>query len=195
MQNALLNTMSRQIEGRCQQVLAAAQHTAGAIVSETREKAAKRRADTLDRTQREVDRLAERMRQLAALQAEQDALSMRQKVSDEVLHSVETELARMAASPEFPAILEDLLAEVMKVAPESAEIIAPVAHAQRCRQWLAAHGYGHVNVLESTSLEDGVSVQDAQRSIRITNSLSSRFRKLEDQARKVCLQTLFGGTA
>lgn len=187
--------MTRQIEDRCQRALAAARQTADGIVAEAREKTAKRRADAVERTQREVAQLAQRTRQLAEMQAEQDALSMRQRVSDEVLHSVEGELERIAASREFPAILEALLAEVMTVAPEKAEVIAPAAHAQACRQWLAAHGYGHIPVLESATLKDGVSVQDAQRSSRITNSLSSRFHKLEDRARKVCLQTLFGGTA
>lgn len=195
MQHALFDTMARQTEERCQHALAAARETAGGIVSEAREKAAKRRADALERTQRELDRLAQRTRQLAEMQAEQDALSMRQRVSDEVLHSVKAELARIAASPEFPPILEALLAEIMAVAPERAEVIAPVAQAQACRQWLAAHGYGHIPVLESAALKDGVSVQDTQRSSRITNSLSSRFHKLEDRARKVCAQTLFGGTA
>lgn len=187
--------MTRQIEDRCQRTLAASRQTADGIVSEAREKTAKRHADAVERTQRELAQLAQRTRQLAEMQAEQDALSMRQRVSDEVLHSVEGELERIAASQEFPAILEALLAEIMTVAPEKAEVIAPAAHAQACRQWLAAHGFGHIPVLESVSLTDGVSVQDAQRSSRITNSLSSRFHKLEDRARKVCLQTLFGGTA
>jgi len=126
------------------------------------------------------------------VQAEHQAHSMQQAVADEILHSVDAELDRIAAGPEFPAILEALLRELMTVAPERAEVLAPPAHVERSRQWLASHGHAGVPVVPNAALLDGVAIQDAERTFRVTNSLSSRFHKLENEARKICLRLLFG---
>ncbi len=192
MQHALLDTMARQVEQRCVERLAKARETAEVLIADARRKAAEKSAETLQHTKREVEHQAERARHLASLQVELEARSMRQAVADEVLRSVEAELARIAESSVFPPILEALLEEVMTAAPFQAEVVVNAVHAERCRSWLSAHGHGAVPVVESTALRDGVAVQDVKRSYRITNSLSSRFQKLEGEARRICLQTLFG---
>lgn len=192
MQHALLDTMAGQVEQRCQERLVKARKEAEAIVAAAREKAAKQRSETLDRTNREMERLAERARELAALQVDLEALSMRHAVADEVLQSVHDELARIAEGPGFPAVLESLLAEVMRAAPPQAEIVAPVGRGDVCRDWLNANGHAGLPISESAALKDGVAVQDPARTFRVTNSLSARFQILENQARQVCLGTLFG---
>jgi vacuolar-type H+-ATPase subunit E/Vma4 len=192
MQHVLLDTMARQVEQGCEERLAAARAEADAIVSEARERADKRYAEGIERAQREVDRLARRARELAAVQAKQQSHSMQQAVADEILHSVDAELDRIAEGPEFPGILDALLRELMATAPENAEVLAPPAHVERCRQWLAANGHAGVPVVPHAALHDGVAIQDAQRTFRVTNSLSSRFHKLENEARKICLRLLFG---
>lgn len=192
MQHVLLDTMARQVEQGCETRLAAARTEAEAIVAEAREKAGKRYAEGIDRAKRDVERLARRARDLAAVQTEQQAHSMQQAVADEILHSVDAELDRIAAGPDFPAILDALLREIMTVAPNDAEVLAPPAHVERCRQWLANNGHARVVVVPYAPLQDGVAIQDAQRTFRITNSLSSRFHKLENEARKICLRLLFG---
>lgn len=192
MQHVLLDTMARQVEQGCEQRLAAARSEVEGIVTEARERAAKRYTDTIERTKRDVERHAQRVRELAALQAGQQAHSMKQAVADEILNSVAAALARVAEGPEFPGILEVLLSEIMTVAPPQAEVLAPPAHIERCRQWLASNGHAGTPVVPNDALRDGVAVQDTQRSFRITNSLSSRFGKLENEAREVCLRLLFG---
>jgi len=184
--------MARQVEQGCEERLATANAEAEAIVAEARDRAAKRYAEAIERAKRDADQLAKRARDLAAVQAEQQAHSMQQAVADEILHTVDAELDRIAESPAFPAILEALLREVMTIAPAQAEVLAPPAHVERCRQWLASNGHAGIPVVPGATLRDGVAVQDAQRTFRVTNSLSSRFLKLENSARKVCLRLLFG---
>jgi vacuolar-type H+-ATPase subunit E/Vma4 len=192
MQHALLDTMTRQVEHACEERLATARTEAEAIVAEARQRAADRYAESIERTTREVNRLAQRARDLAAVQADQQAHSLQQAVADEVLRAVGAELERIAEGPEFPGILDALLREVMAAAPAQAEVLAPPAHVERCREWLATNGLAGVPVIPTGELRDGVAVQDVNRTFRITNSLSSRFKKLENNARKVCLRLLFG---
>ena len=64
-----------------------------------------------------------------------------------------------------------------------------------CSAWLQANGHGSVEVESAAGLIDGIAVQDPQRTYRITNTLSSRFRLVEGEARKRCLGRLVGEEA
>jgi vacuolar-type H+-ATPase subunit E/Vma4 len=195
MREALFETMARQVAQRCEQIIGAAEEEAKSIVSEAQRTAQRRHDAAVAQVKREVERLAARARELAAVKAEHDALTMQQEVANEVLGQVEGELKGLAQSPRFPEILDALLAEIMANAPKDAVVLAPVAHEQRCREWIRSHGYSDVSVQASPYLVDGVAMQDAQRTYRVTNTLSSRFQKVKNDARKVCMRTLFGAEA
>lgn len=192
MQQALFDTMARQVADRCQAMLDAARAEAGVILKEAREHADQRRRDAVHAAEQEVQRLAERARQLLAVEAEHESLTMEQSIADEVLRSVSFELEKAAQSPKFPAIFDALLAELMTDAPKDALVTVPVSFGERAKTWLQQHGYPDVTVQESPSMRDGCSMQDAAHTYRVTNSLSSRLSKLQNEARKVCLRALFG---
>ena len=80
----------------------------------------------------------------------------------------------------------------MTVVPKDAVVIVPVSFGDRAKAWLQNNGHGGATVQESTALRDGCAMQDAGRSYRVTTTLSSRLSKLQNEARKVCLDTLFG---
>jgi len=120
---------------------------------------------------------------------------MEQSIADEILHSVGFELEKAAQSPTFPAIFDALLAELMDGAPQNATVTVPVSFAARARAWLDSHGLAGVTVAESAAMRDGCSMHDAAHTYRITNSLSSRLSKLQNESRRVCLDALFGQRA
>jgi vacuolar-type H+-ATPase subunit E/Vma4 len=195
MQQALFDTMARQVADRCQAALDAARAEAGSIVKEARERADLRRKEAVSAAQRDVSRLAERAQQLLAVEAEHESLTMEQSIADEILRSVGVELEKAAQSPKFTAIFDALLAELMADAPKDALVTVPVSFGDRTKSWLQQHGLGGVTVQESAEIRDGCSMQDAARTYRVTNALSSRLNKLQNEARKVCLNALFGGGA
>jgi vacuolar-type H+-ATPase subunit E/Vma4 len=195
MQQALFDTMARQVADRCQALLDAARAEAGALLKEAREHADRRRREAVQAAEREVQRLAERARQLLAVEAEHESLTMEQSIADEILRSVSFELEKAALSPKFPAIFDALLAELMADAPKDALVTVPVSFGERAKAWLQQHGYPDVTVQESPAMRDGCAMQDAAHTYRVTNSLSSRLSKLQNEARKVCLRSLFGGGA
>jgi V/A-type H+-transporting ATPase subunit E len=184
--------MSRRVAEECDVLLARARGEAEGIVAEARRKAQQQRKEALARAHGEMKRLADRARELGAIQAEQETLTMEQAVADEVLQSVRSELEGIAARPDFGTILDALLAELAPVAPPDGLVLAPTGFGDRCRAWLRQNGHSGVAVEESGSLRDGVAVQDRGKTFRITNTLSSRFNKLENEARKACIHALFG---
>lgn len=192
---ALIDTMASQVAERCQAMLDAARAEAGAILKDARERAVQRRDSAVAATEKDVARMAERARQLLAIEAEHESLTMEQAIADEILHQVSAELEKAAQSPDFPEIFIALLAEVMAEAPKDALVTVPTGYGERARAWLREHGYGEVTVQESPAMRDGCAMQDKAHTYRITNTLSSRLSKLQNEARKVCLEALFGGKA
>ncbi|NUM53685.1 MAG: hypothetical protein HUU46_08580 [Candidatus Hydrogenedentes bacterium] len=192
MQQALFDTMARQVADRCQAVLDAARAEAGAILKEARERADHRRKEAVDAAERDVRRLAERARQLLAVEAEHESLTMEQSIADEILRSVSFELEKAAQSPKFPAIFDALLDELAADAPKDAIVTVPVSFADRAKARLQQRGLASITVVESAAMRDGCAMQDAAHTYRVTNSLSSRLSKLQNESRKVCLHALFG---
>jgi vacuolar-type H+-ATPase subunit E/Vma4 len=191
MQQALLDMMASQVARQCEEKLTEARRDAGAAVAEARERAEQRRARALERERAEVERLNQRARELAQVLAEHEALTMQQAVADEVLAKAEIELARLVRTADFPGILEGLLAELIAEVSGDGVVLAPAARVETCRAWLARHSRADVVVQTDPNLVDGVAYQDARRTYRITNAMSSRLHMLQNEARKTCLDALF----
>src|SRR5690606_38856391 len=99
---------------------------------------------------------------------------------------------RITNSAEFPALLEAMLAELMTVAEGDVVVLGPESHLDTVKNWLASNGREGVPVEASREMRDGVAVQDPQRTYRISNTLSGRFRSVREEARKQCMLGLFG---
>lgn len=186
--------MSAQIAAQREELAEAARNEAEQIRREARERAELRRKDTLDAVERELASLARRSRERVEAESHMVTLTTKDTITNEVLESVVGELAAIAAGPQFPAILDALLAELMAEAPADVIVLAPPAHVDHCKQWLAANGRDGLAVEPLPALTDGVAVQDAGRKFRYTNTLAARFKKQEGELRKLSLNRLFPST-
>lgn len=190
----LLDLMSAQIAAQREQIAEEARKEAAKIREEARERATRRREETLAAVESELASLARRSRERVEAEAHMVTLTTKDTIVNEVLDGVASELASIAGGPDFPGILDALLAELMAEAPEDVVVLAPPAHVDHCKQWLASNGREGLAVEPLASLKDGVAVQDRNRRFRYTNTLSARFKKRESELRKYALNTLFPGS-
>ncbi len=84
---------------------------------------------------------------------------------------------------------------LMAIAPAGVVAHAPPAHVDSVRDWLANNGHGGVSVEGNSNLWDGVAIQDPERTFRISNTLTGRFARVEQEARKRCMMALFSKKA
>ncbi len=190
--SALLETMSRQIAGACAERLSGANAEKDVILADAHAKSVAQREATLLAARTEKDDLDRFRRQLAEGEAARADLSMKNDIVEAVLAAVEAEIEQIVAGPQFPATLDALLAEVMAVVTGELVVLAPPTQVDRVRAWLAQNGRGGVAVEASPAHRDGVAVQDPKRTYRVSNTLGGRFNRVKGEARKRCMQTLFG---
>lgn len=191
MKSDLIATLEAKTSADCEAKAAEAERQANAIVAEAQKQADERRKAAVAR---EADSLAfqeQRAKMVAESEAVREGLAMQQSVVNGALSKAQAELDRLAKSGEFGPILDSLLESAMEAAPDEAVVTVPAAHLDRCQGWLKSHGYERVTVQGSNTLTDGVSVQDRARTYRVVHTLSSRYEKLERDARKRCLQRMF----
>jgi vacuolar-type H+-ATPase subunit E/Vma4 len=193
MQNpALFDTMAQTVQAECDRVLGEARQEAERILAEGRRVADREYSRGMESTQEEVasaDRL-ERQR----LQVEHDKafLAVQHKVVEEVLARVGDEIRSRAQGPEFGAVLEALLDEILAVKPrKNHDVLVPPAHADRIAQYLQRLGRTDMQVIPWPLLTDGVAVQNRRRTHRVSNTLSGRLSAIQDEARRRCQARLF----
>lgn len=189
----LLDLMSQQAAVERERILAEAQREAEAIREAARREAEAQRRQMLAELDAELAQLARQDRERAEAEAHMRVLTTKDSVTAELLGGVQEELARLAEGGDFAGVLEALLDELLPEAPQGGVVLAPAAHAERVREWLAARGREDLSVRGLAGLKDGLAVQDAARSYRVTNTLSARFNGQEASLRKHCIGRLFGG--
>ena len=189
---AILDTMARQVDEVYNGNLNTARESADGILKGTRQECASLEEKTLASTNAEMESLAERWRQKADAEAARAALVVQNDAVCAVLAKVGEEIRTIAESDAFPAVLEALLSELMAVAPAGVVAHAPPAHVDRVRDWLANNGHGGVSVEGNSNLWDGVTIQDPERTFRISNTLTGRFARVEQEVRKRCMMSFFG---
>ncbi len=195
----LLDLMSEQIAKQCGENSAAAQAEAKRIAGEARLHRDAQRAGRLTALAVELDEAVKRTRERAESEAYMQTLTTKDKIADEIIAAAGAELARRSQQEGFGAVIEALLAELITEVKQrnggidgaALTVLAPSAHADLCRSWLSSHGHGALQVEATPGLADGVAIQDARPSFRVTNTLSSRLSNREDELRKLCLQRLF----
>ncbi len=192
-QAKFLDTLKQEAARRQEEILAEARRQADAIIEGARADAEAKRQETLAEIEAELRDIAERERALVKAETDKAAMSVEDQVAEDALAKVRQELKAVAESPRFPGILEGLLHELLQDAPPDVKVIAPEAHAGHVQDWLTENGYTGIEVEGAAWLVDGAALEDPKRSYRITNTLTGRFEKLQNQARRLCMKRLFGG--
>jgi vacuolar-type H+-ATPase subunit E/Vma4 len=186
--------MEQEVARRCERVLVDARREADSIVETADRDSAAKREEALRRLEDEVRELAEQSRTRARGEAALETLTFQQETADDVLHRVEAELRRIAGSDAFPDILDALLAEVLEAAPEGDLVVeVPADYVDRCRDQV--RDTRRVDVQAVPALTDGVVARDKKQLFRFVNTLSSRFAGSRDNARRLCIDRLFGRKA
>lgn len=193
--SALLETMARQVDEVYENNLSAARATVETILEETRQECASMEESTLQATSTEMDALAERWRQKADTEAAKAALSVQNDAVRAVLDRVQDEIRTLVTGEGFQSILDSLLHELMAAAEAEVVALAPEDHVDYVRGWLKKNGFPNVPVEGSSSMWDGVAIQDRDRTFRISNTLTGRFSRVEQNARRICSIALFGAHA
>lgn len=189
--NALLDLMSQQVAAQREEILRGAREEAAQVKQEAQQRAEQRRTDVLDSVNRELAAMTARSRERVEAEAQMVTLTTKDTITNEVLDSVAAALAERAASPDFPVILDTLLAELLAESPADVVVLAPEAHVDHCKAWLESNGHADLSVEALPGLTDGVAVQDKHHKFRYTNTLSARFRLREGSLRKHALSQLF----
>ena len=195
MGSALLETMTAQVTEECDGNRAAAQQEAEAIRAEAERKSAAQRDATQSATDAEMDRLDERWRQMAHAEASRAGLVVKNDAVKAVMQKVESEIRRIVAGDDFPAVLDALLVSLDSEIQGDVVLLGPAGHVGHIEAWLSSHGHEGISVEGSAELWDGVAVQDPAQTYRISNTLTGRYSRVEQDARRVCMVNLFGGNA
>ncbi|MFP6616138.1 MAG: V-type ATP synthase subunit E [Candidatus Hydrogenedentota bacterium] len=192
MGSALLETMTAQVTEECDGNRAAAQQEADAIQAEADRKSAAQREATQSATDAEMDRLDERWRQMAHAEASRASLMAKNDAVKAIMQKVESEIRRIVESDEFPAILDALLVSLATEIEGEVVLIGPESHVAHIESWLSSNGHDGIKVEGSNEFWDGVAIQDPAQTYRISNTLSGRYGRVEQEARRLCMIKLFG---
>jgi vacuolar-type H+-ATPase subunit E/Vma4 len=189
---ALFDTMAQEVQADCDRRLGEARREAERILAEGRRVADQEYARGIETTREEISLADRRERQRLDAEHDKAFLAVQHKVVEEVLARVGEEIRRLSQAPDFGAVLEALLAEILaEVRGKKLDVLAPPAHADRIAAFLQERGRGELRVIPWASLTDGVAVQDRRRTYRVSNTLSGRLVAIQDEARKRCQARLF----
>ena len=198
MGSALLETMTAQVTGQCDANRAAAQQEAEAIKAEAATQAQAKRDSVLAANGTEMDRLDERWRLMAHAEASRADLVVKNDAVQAIMQKVESEIRAIVNGSGFGSVLDALLASLLnefKGNDNEAILIAPEAHVAHVQQWLSSNGHTGMTVEASKEIWDGVALQDPARTYRISNTLTGRYGRIGQEARRLCMVKLFGETS
>ncbi len=187
----LLDAITQRAHARRDSALTQAREDAEALVAQARQETAAQRESVLSETRAGIQQADREERERANAEMERATLTLRETVAEEVLGQVADEIRRVVSGPEFPALLALLIAEVLEEASPECRLLVPPDHASSCRDMLLAQGKSNIAIVPEPAMWDGVALEDASRSFRLTNTLRARFANREQDARKICLTTLF----
>lgn len=194
MGSALLETMTAQVTEECEGNIATANEEAAGIKAEAEKKAAGQRETVEAATDAEMNRLDERWRQMASAEASRANLVVKNEAVKAVMQKVQARIRELVDSGEFPGILDALLNSLRDEISGNTVVVGPEKHLDHVRGWLSSNGYEGVSVEGSAEMWDGVAVQDPQRTYRISNTLTGRYGRVEQEARRLCMVKMFGSS-
>ena len=192
--SSLLEVMTEEVARQRASILASSQAEAERILAQAREDAARRKAKAQEAADAELAEAAARARERCESETEMIVHTTKDTITDEILAAVAKKLGHIVTTPEFPAIIEAMIEELLDNTKGGEVVLAPREYVQHCRNWLDEHGHTGLEARALDTLRDGVSIQDAQRSFRVTNTFSARLAKQESRLRKLCLERLLPET-
>ena len=195
MGSALLETMTAQVAEQCEANRAAAQQEAEAIKAEAASQAQAKRDAVLAANGTEMNRLDERWRLMAHAEASRADLVVKNDAVQAVMQKVESEIRMIVNGSGFGGVLDSLLTSLLNEyqgSDSEAILIAPEAHVAHVQQWLSANGHAGMTVEGTKEIWDGVALQDPARTYRISNTLTGRYERIGQEARRLCMVKMFG---
>lgn len=198
MGSALLETMAAQVAEQCDAHRAVAQQEAEAIKAEATRQAQAKRDALVATNDVDMARLDERWRLMAHAEVSRADLVVKNDAVQAVLQKVESEIRTIVASDAFPGVLDALLTSLLNEFQgddASAVLIAPEAHVAHVKSWLSDHDHAAMAVEASAEIGDGVALQDPARTYRISNTLTGRYGRIGQEARRMCMVGMFGETS
>ncbi|MFP4500490.1 MAG: V-type ATP synthase subunit E [Candidatus Hydrogenedentota bacterium] len=188
----LLELMTQQAAKERQERLAQAQAEADRLRQEAEQNARSQRDEAVSQLNAELEAEAQRAREHARASAKTQVLAARDTLADDLLSEVRAQLARLADGPDFAPVLEALLDELLEHAPAEAIVLVPPAYEDQVLNWLTHRGKAHMRVQADPELTGGVAIHDPEGHSRLSNTLDLRMHKVENEARRLCRQMLFG---
>lgn len=199
----LLENMTKEVERQQEALLAEARETATKLIAEARENARCRREEAISQLREELEAQTAHMRERAEMRAKAARMNIKDTVTDELLNAVRADLRALAQEEtRFPKLLFKLLEELLlsKVGKDWRQsgrlellVKAPGAHVDAVHNWLAEQGVTDVQVDALPGLTDGVALEDAEHTYRVSNTLHDRMEKQEKTLRGYAMQQLFKG--
>jgi vacuolar-type H+-ATPase subunit E/Vma4 len=189
----LLDLMTQEADAQCARIREDAARAAEELRQAAMQEAAKRREEVLAELDRELRALHQRACDRAAAEIHMRLLTAKDAIADELLQQVEKEIEALVSREEFLPILRRLLDELLESGEEGDVVLVPQAYTDTVRAWLQEK-HRSFRIEPVAFLRDGVALQDAAQSYRVTNTLSQRFRAMENHLRKFCQQQLSNGT-
>ena len=190
--SVLADTMAKQVAAECETNRNQAQTQADDILSEAKSQADADRTSIMEETERSIHILDERWKLMAHAEASRAELSIKNDAVEAVMDTVRAEIERLVASDEFQDVLDLLLPSLMTAAADDSVVLGPEKHIEHVKAWLSSNGHSTRDVKISSELWDGVALEDPKHTYRISNTLTGRYGRVEQQARKLCMQNLFG---
>ncbi len=189
----LLEEMTRIAGERRDACLAEAEQQANSIIEEARTEREQKREAALEDARRDAEIAERNAREQGRADAERTALMLQETVAEDAIRRVRDKIRHTMSTSAASQIVEALLAELAGELGAGRRVLVSPDHAGVCRRWLAEHDLDDTEVVEDAGIVDGVAVEDADRSFRITNTLSARLDKRQNDARRLCLDMLFDG--
>ena len=190
--SSLLDTMTAQVVAECDSNLSDARIEADTILADARSQSQAQRDAVQAATAREMEHLDERWKQMAHAEASRADLVVKSDAVNAVLDSAQAEVRALVNSNRFGNVIDALLESLMKEVVGDVVVVGPATHKDHVKLWLANNGHASVAVESSPEMWDGVAIQDLECTYRISNTLTGRYHRIENSARKHCMVTMFG---
>ena len=132
---------------------------------------------------------------MAHAEASRADLVVKNDAVQAVMQKVESEIRMIVNGSGFGGVLDSLLTSLLNEyqgSDSEALLIAPEAHVAHVQQWLSANGHAGMTVEGTKEIWDGVALQDPARTYRISNTLTGRYERIGQEARRLCMVKMFG---
>lgn len=191
----LLDAMRAQVRAKCAETLCQARERAASIGRAAAHAAEERKLAALSEAREVMAREREASIRTAERLAGRERAAAQGACIEEVLEQARRAARGAMDGADGERIVSALLQEAVDAVEGDVEILAPRRFVPLCEQRLSALGVRRARVSAADDLHDGIIVQDADRTFRVTNTLGARLDRRLKEARRLCHTMLFGDSA